>query len=683
MIRTEDVFKPDFNSKSDFKGPIVLHMIDQEGFGDVSLGMKIAKFLAKKYPDAPIYVMAKEDSIQKIKQIEPSFLEGVVHPQIQVVDWTNTHGSVIKGICDKAQLAVETAIFDNSLYYYHKNSHCTKIFIGEYGLYEETNYKPPIINLSGNVGKKKTGEDYPGILIEPDLKEFSRLPPTAKQDARAKILDGLDPALKKQVLGNSGDDSSSFIKNNSFAFSYYNFHVSYKRAATVFAASNEPGKHANYFVSASKKDGKDEKVLGMLQEPDFQEKLKQLGYTRLVFYTGDSEEPQKEIILDKSNPNGREFRVFERNRFTHDTTLDLMRLSDLCGVAGDQSLTEAFSLGTVPIPEEWYCQRTIVGQIANTHYRGTAMETVDKNTWNVMDSVEKWAEAGEHIRKHRSGVQSVITRFQEEANLYNALDHRLNLEIDKPRQENIDKYNQAFINALEVNQKSLKKDKDKAFYIATEIARYYAKWQPSEPLTMSKILDTMSAHVGKRISHIDNISYITIQKKDYDLVRSERSGSFIKRHITHSPSRNKELFTKLESLRQQYFAPMRDVGTSTQEKGSKIKEQLLGICHELTENDLDLAIKYLAGMKIDKLGEEIGFGHTQYVGETLSDSYHFVEKITPCEEDKSIKENQEFTITLESYYSADATYKVTLSREQVYEFSERQKELEAQSTYSY
>lgn len=155
MIRTEDVFKPDFNSKSDFKGPIVLHMIDQEGFGDVSLGMKIAKFLAKKYPDAPIYVMAKEDSIQKIKQIEPSFLEGVVHPQIQVVDWTNTHGSVIKGICDKAQLAVETAIFDNSLYYYHKNSHCTKIFIGEYGLYEETNYKPPIINLSGNVGKKR------------------------------------------------------------------------------------------------------------------------------------------------------------------------------------------------------------------------------------------------------------------------------------------------------------------------------------------------------------------------------------------------------------------------------------------------------------------------------------------------------------------------------------------------
>ncbi|KTD44274.1 hypothetical protein [Legionella parisiensis] len=682
MIRSEDIFKPDFKGNSDFKGPIVLHMSDQEGFGDVSLGMKIAKFLAKKYPNAPIYVLAKEDSVKKISQIEPSFLDGEVYPQIRVVNKTTTHGSVIGRICGEAQLAVETAICESSLTLHHKNNDCAKIFIGEYGLYEVTPekepiYKPPIICLSGNVG---VGKDYPGILIESDLKEFSRLSPPAKQNARAKIIDGIEPSLKRQILGNWGGDTSSFLAKNSFAFSYYNWPFSYKRAATVFAASNEPGKHANFFVSASTKEDKDIKTLSMLQEADFQEKLKKLGYTKLVFYIGDSESPQ-EIILDRSNPEGREFRVFERNRFTLDTTLDLMRLSDVCGVAGDQSLTEAFSLGAVPVPEEWYCQRDIIRQISSTYYKYTTMQEVHENTWGVRDSVDLWAKAGEQIRKCRSSVGSVITKFQEEANLYNALDYRLNLEFDKPKQEDLDKYNQSFIEALEVGQKGRKTEKDKAFYIATEIARYYAKWQPSEPLTMSKILDTMKAHVGKKITHIDSIRNVTIKEKDCELVSSERSGSFFKRNITHKPSRNKELLTKLHSLQQKHFASG-SVGTGTQEKSTILKEKLSDIRHPaLTEDDLHLAVKYLAGLDIDKLGGEVGFGHTQYVGKTLNTSYHFVEKITPCE-DKPIKENKKFTITLESNYSTDERYNVTLSREQVYEFAEKQKELEAQSTYS-
>ncbi|WP_454782680.1 hypothetical protein [Legionella sp. WA2022007384] len=677
MIRAEDVFKPDFKSKSEFKGPIVLHMIDQNGYGDVSLGMKIAKFLTKKYPDAPIYVLATTDSIKKITEIEPDFLEQVTHPQIKMVNTNKLHPHKLRELCDSAQLAVETAIFNNTLNHYHKKSTCPKIFIGEYGLYEKPIYEPPIINLSGNVG---VGENYPGILIEQHLKEFSRLNPDAKLKARGQILNGLDPLLKKQVFGNEVDDATSFLKKNSFAFSYYNHPYSYKRAATVFAASNEEGKHANYFVSASDKNEKDQVVLSMLEEKDFQAKLKELGYGKLVFYTGDSEKPHKEIVLNESNP-GREFRVFQRNRFTHDTTLDLMRLSDVCGVAGDQSLTEAFSLGSYPVPEEWHCQIDIINQIAKTYYaQNGVMSRIHEHTWNKKDSVDDWVYAGGLLQAYRPVVDTVLTKFQDQANLYNALDHRLNIELDKPKQEEIDKYNKAFIESLVANQRSLKKDKDKAFFIATEIARHYAKFQPSEPLTLSKILDTMSAHVGKPIAHIHSLRNIVIKEKDLDSIKSERSSSFIKRNITHNPSRNTELFTKLQSLQQHFQSSME---TSTQGKSSSFKDKFSDMCQtELTEQDLERAVKYLAKLSIHELGEEVGFGHTHNFGKVLDDGYHFVEKITPFEQDKPIKENKKFTFILETNYSNSNQFVITISKDQLREFSERQKQVEAQSTYN-
>ncbi|PWY57577.1 hypothetical protein DGG96_00300 [Legionella qingyii] len=678
MIRAEDVFKPDFKGKSDFKGPIVLHMIDQKGYGDVSLGMKIAKFLSEKYPEAPIYVLAKKDSINKIIEIEPDFLDQVTHPKIKMINPDHTDFSLLRKLCDSAQLAVETAIFNNSLNHYHKKSTCPKIFIGEYGLYEKKIYEPPIICLSGNVG---VGEDYPGILIESDLKEFSRLNSAAKLEARGKILNGLDPLLKKQVLGNEGNDTSSFIKKNSFSFSYYNFAFSYKRAATVFAASNEAGKHANYFVSASDNENKVTQVFSTLEEQDFQDQLKQLGYSKIVFYSENSKEPHKEIVLNESSPS-REFRVFHRNRFTHDTTLDLMRLSDVCGVAGDQSLTEAFSLGSYPIPEEWHCQIDIINQIGKTYYaKNSILSRIHGNTWLNNNSVNNWAYAGGLLRTCRPIVDTVLTKFQDEANLYNALDHRLNVLFDKPKQEEIDKYNMAFIEALAANQRGLKSDKDKAFHIATEIARHYAKCQPSEPLTLGKILDTMNAHVGKPITHIHNIRNIVIKEKDCDLIKSERSGSFIKRNITHSSSRNIGLFTKLQSLQRQHFPSTMEEGT--QVKSSSFKEKFSGICQsELTESDLELAVKYLAGLPIQTLGEEVGFGHKHHFGKTLDESYHFVEKITPCEEDKPINENKKFTFILETNYSTDEHYKITISKDQLHEFSERQKMIEAQSAYN-
>ncbi|VEB32896.1 hypothetical protein [Legionella cherrii] len=664
MIRTEDVFK------SDFKGPIVLHMIDQEGYGDVSLAMKIAKFLMNKYPDAPIYVLGKKESIQKVHQIEPNLLEQC--PQIQMVDSSNQHK--VDQVCHNAKLAVETAIFDNSLKHYYKNNNCPKIFVGEYGLYKQTEYESPIICLSGNVG---VGDGYPGILIEDDLKKFSHLDPTKKREARSKILSELDPPLKKQVFGKSPEDSS-FLSKNNFAFSYYNFPKSYKRAATVFAASNEQGKHANYFISASSKNGKDKMVFSMLEEPDFLDKLKKLGYGKLVFFTGDSENPHKEIILDETNPNGREFRAFQRDRFIHDTTLDLMRLSDLCGVAGDQSLTEAHSLGAVPIPEEWYCQLSIIGQIAKTYYNHNVMGGVFNNTWGHHTSIDQWADAGKELRVRRSEVETVLTKFQEEANLYNALDYRLNLELDGPHQKKVEQYNQQFIKALAEHQKTLKKDKADAFNIATEIAAYYAKWQPGEMLTMGKIVDTMRAYEGKRLAHIDTIHYVMVQKKYHDLVSSERSGSFIKRNITHKPSHNEQLFKHLQSIHQQHFF---SGASNVQAKNSMLKERLSDICHPLTDEELERALKYLANLEILELGQQVGFA-SQNKDKTLSEAYHLIEKIIPCEQEKPIGENKKFAIFFQTNYATDEVYRVTLSKEQIQAFAEKQKVLQPSEAFN-
>ncbi|WP_019218023.1 hypothetical protein [Legionella tunisiensis] len=173
----------------------------------------------------------------------------------------------------------------------------------------------------------------------------------------------------------------------------------------------------------------------MLKDKDFLLALKNLGYTKISFYNERGEEDS--IVLDNNKPNEREFRVFQRNRFHHDLMLDLMRLSDVCGVAGDQSLTEAVSLGAIPIPEEWHCQITIIGQMAKEYYNHTVMAAFHNCLWQARreTDIDEWLKAGKILKAHRSEANVVIRKIQEEANLYNALDYGLNRLFDKPQQE--------------------------------------------------------------------------------------------------------------------------------------------------------------------------------------------------------------------------------------------------------
>lgn len=524
MIKSSDI-KASATVASEFKGPILLHMVDQNGYGDVSLAIKVAKFLFKKYPQAVIWISGKMESFEKIQEIDPEFLDHNLNPRLGTVLFESSAFFTLRDETD-IPLEIETAIFNNSL---RKAKH-PQIFIGEYGSYLTTPYaliNPDVIDMSGNLGK-----EYPGILIEQDLKKFSQLTPNEKMQARAKILEG--NALDK-------DDQ------------LYNWPVSYKRAAIVFAASNDKD-HANFFVSANDKQNKAQSIFTMLKDKDFQLALKNLGYTKIRFYNEKGEEDS--IVLDNNKPNEREFRIFQRSRFHHDLMLDLMRLSDVCGVAGDQSLTEAISLGAIPIPEEWHCQVTIIGQMAEEYYNHTVMAGFHNCLWQVRreTDIDRWLEAGKILKTHRSEATVVIKKIQEEANLYNALDYRLNGLFDKAQQEKIDHYNQLFIKELEGYTSTLKKDKKVVFSLATEVAKYLCQTKPSEPLTMNKILLILDTHIGKRIAHIDSIQYHTITANDTHLIRAQQSHSFIKRNISHQPSGNSALATRLQNLYQESFS---------------------------------------------------------------------------------------------------------------------------------
>lgn len=548
MINSSEVLNSG-NIEMDFAGPIILYMIDQNGYGDVSLAIKIAKFLIKKYPHATLHIIGEGSSFKKIAEIDSDFWTNKLYSNINFIDRDSTW-QLSQDFYNEAWLEIETAIFDNSLAYSKPSTPHPQIFIGEYGLYEKSPYNPPIICLSGNIGK-----DYPGILIEPDLKQFSCLKPSEKGKLRRKIITDMnDPLLQSQILAGRDGSELEFINQNSFAYSYYNFPISYKRAAVVYAASNDK-QHANYFVSASDKNNKDKVIFEMLSDDSFREELAKLGYSKISFYTGDSEVPTDTVLLNKLNPDAREFRVFHRKRFSHDLALNLMRLSDMCGVAGDQSLTEAISLGAIPIPEEWHSQINIIDQIATNYYNKTVMAAVYNHTWRKQreSDIVLWVKAGKIIHGNRQEVATVISKIQEEANLYNALEYQLNLEFSKELQTKISEYNRLFIKELSKYTNSLKNEKYTAFFIATEIARYYAKYKPFEPLLLSKILHTIETHVGEKFSHIEPIKNLTVGGNYSRLIRDSKSNSFLK-SFTHIPSGNTQLVSKLKKLYQTFFA---------------------------------------------------------------------------------------------------------------------------------
>ncbi|KTD36345.1 hypothetical protein Lnau_1329 [Legionella nautarum] len=421
MIKFNDVLE----KQTDFLGPIIIHLVEQNGYGDISLCIKITKFLHRKYPQASVSIIGDQNAFTKIKEIAPEFLNTKLHPNLEFYDKKELW-KLPKNFFEEVKLEIETAIFDNSLNRNNSLTPHTKIFIGEYGNYESSPYKPPIISLSGNIGK-----NYPGILIEPDLQQFSRLDTIIKSIKKTNILSRMsDSLLQRQVCGKEISDRDQFIEKNGFAFAYYNLSISYKRAAVIFAASNAKEK-ANYFISASHQ--KYPYILDQLTDNSFKAVLKKLGYSSLFFYNESSENPYQNILLDESEGDGRKFKVFIRERFPQILTLDLMRLSDLCGVAGDQCLTESISLGIVPIPEELNRQVNIIDQIAKNFYSNTVMAEIYNLTWKRQRErdINYWIEAGQIIRERHKEAVAVLTKIQDQANLYHALDHRLNLEFNK------------------------------------------------------------------------------------------------------------------------------------------------------------------------------------------------------------------------------------------------------------
>ncbi|HAT1919920.1 TPA: membrane-targeted effector domain-containing toxin [Legionella pneumophila] len=106
---------------------------------------------------------------------------------------------------------------------------------------------------------------------------------------------------------------------------------------------------------------------------------------------------------------------------------------------------------------------------------------------------------------------------------------------------------------------------------------------------------------------------------------------------------------------------------------SVYKEKLANMSQEklqLTEKDVELAIRYLANLDIIELGKIFGLNEKE-----LDKSYHFVEKITPVNPKKKIEQNTSFSILLESNYSTQKSYILYVSKDQLLQFSSMQKEI--------
>lgn len=56
------------------------------------------------------------------------------------------------------------------------------------------------------------------------------------------------------------------------------------------------------------------------------------------------------------------------------------------------------------------------------------------------------------------------------------------------------------------------------------------------------------------MAHIDSIRYHTITANDTHLIREQQSHSFIKRTLSHQPSGNSALATRLQNLYQESFS---------------------------------------------------------------------------------------------------------------------------------
>lgn len=93
----------------------------------------------------------------------------------------------------------------------------------------------------------------------------------------------------------------------------------------------------------------------------------------------------------------------------------------------------------------------------------------------------------------------------------------------------------------------------------------------------------------------------------------------------------------------------------------------------LTNHDIDLAIKYLASLDVIELGKLFGFDES---AKALDNSYHFVEKITPANPRKAIEQNTAFSFLLEGTYSHQKSYTLYVSKDQLLEFSSKQKEID-------
>lgn len=310
------------------------------GLGDLLFGTKICNFLKEHYPNINLTLITDDDGITELQtmvaeEIKPFELlkeKSISHKSEKKISEIDL---LIEGPCAQSLL----------LYGSNFKSNTPVLLMPEY---DDENYKSKDIKERFvNTHEILTGfsADAKGIIIDHKLAAFADLPEDKKLEERLKVLDSLTNNFGMVLT--SGDTGDNYLANTEVSLAYYPKAFPLYDLCAFKVAQASKNKNLDFIAT-----GDLATVKKQLQDSNFLQKLQQLGFTQVQFQNLDQDpnaEPELWLGKDQNNQSGKIFRILYRNKFIHDDFVKLLKLVNIAGVTGDQSLSEAISCGVVPI----------------------------------------------------------------------------------------------------------------------------------------------------------------------------------------------------------------------------------------------------------------------------------------------------------------------------------------------
>lgn len=343
---------------------ILLFVPNYEGLGDLFFGVKVSELLKKKYPNAKINIITDQKSIEKLNKIATAELKNLnlldadevfLNLQNNNKEWLSKNNLKITSDGKlTADLIIEGPVFQFlQIKKDFIDSNTNLLLMPEYN---EGTFNPDVVQFGFKQEKIKiieTGfgsgfalpQERKGILIDKELKAFAESDPDKKQLMRIQALSQLSNKLGNRLRGENS--ATAYLANTEIGFAYHPDRMPYYAATALTIAANQKDtkKNIDFLVGGNINNIKRE-----LQDPSFLENLRQNGFTDVEFISlADANSSEKWAKPDASSGQKKVFRILYQNSFNHADLKNIFKLSNIVGVTGNQSLSEAISSGAIPV----------------------------------------------------------------------------------------------------------------------------------------------------------------------------------------------------------------------------------------------------------------------------------------------------------------------------------------------